>query len=216
MKLNKDSNPASLARVKARPANWEALFSQPTREEYSKFISDLFVNNKIDGDVVECGVGQGKSLKCFADYLPSTVKITGFDSFIGLPEVDKIDKHSSRIQKGHLSYDYEATQELFRQHDNVQLVRGFFDSTLSQYDGAKIGLLHLDCDIYSSYKTCLSQLYDKVVSGGIIMFDEYYREFWQYGKYAGAPVAIDEFLEGKNQEMKYYPSLGGKAYLIKH
>ena len=49
-------------------------------------------------------------------------------------------------------------------------------------------MLHLDCDLYESYKISLTNLYDKVVAGGIIMFDEYDDQRWP-----GARRAIDEF-----------------------
>ena len=140
----------------------------------------------------------------------------GFYSFEGFPEVSKIDKHNSRIKKGFLSkYTYDNALALFKEYTNVKLVKGFFEDTLGQYDGGGIAILHLDCDIYQSYRTCLNKLYDMVIDGGIIMFDEYYREYWTYGKYAGAPLAIDEFFEGKNQEMSYCPGLGGKTYMVK-
>jgi hypothetical protein len=71
--------------------------------------------------------------------------------------------------------------------------------------------VHLDCDIYESYKTCLDSLYDQVVPGGVILFDEYACPVWP-----GATRAVDEFFsdkpekpllcrdEGRPQKPKYY------------
>ena len=49
--------------------------------------------------------------------------------------------------------------------NQVHLIKGFFDETLHKYEG-KIALLHLDCDLYESYKISLEILYGKVSSGG--------------------------------------------------
>ena len=50
-----------------------------------------------------------------------------------------------------------------------------------------------------SYKECLNLLYDKVISGGSIIFDEYYSH-----KYPGARIAIDEFFKGKTGHFEKY------------
>jgi O-methyltransferase len=48
-------------------------------------------------------------------------------------------------------------------------------------------LLHIDGDWYESVKVCLDALYDRVVPGGIIQFDD-------YGYWKGARKAVDEFM----------------------
>lgn len=58
----------------------------------------------------------------------------------------------------------------------------------------KIAILRLDTDWYESSKYELEQMYDNVVDGGIIIFDDYF--FW-----AGQRKATDEFFESRN--LKY-------------
>ena len=72
-------------------------------------------------------------------------------------------------------------------------------------------LLHLDCDLYQSYKDSLEFLYPKVVRNGIIAFDEYVNEEWAF---PGAVKAINEFF-GENVKKIQKCSLTGKSYLIK-
>jgi len=55
----------------------------------------------------------------------------------------------------------------------------------------KIALLRLDTDWYESSKYELEQMYDNVVTGGIIIFDDYYH--WE-----GQRKATDEFFLSKN------------------
>lgn len=52
----------------------------------------------------------------------------------------------------------------------------------------KISILRLDTDWYESSKYELEQLYDNVVSGGVIIFDDYYH--WE-----GHKKAVDEFFK---------------------
>jgi hypothetical protein len=87
----------------------------------------------------------------------------------------------------------------------VRLVKDFFDKTLSSYEG-RIALLHLDGDLYESYKVSLEALYDKVVSGGIIMFDEYADPRW-----LGARKAIDEFFSTSRKWLPHTQNARGST-----
>ena len=53
-----------------------------------------------------------------------------------------------------------------------------------------IALLRLDGDWYESTKVCLDALYDNVVPGGIVIFDDYLT-------YEGCKKAVDEFFESR-------------------
>jgi hypothetical protein len=55
----------------------------------------------------------------------------------------------------------------------------------------KIAILRLDTDWYESSKYELEQMYDNVVTGGIIIFDDYY--LWD-----GQRRGTDEFFESRN------------------
>jgi len=96
---------------------------------------------------------------------------------------------------------------------HITLVKGFFDKSLSAYTGDEIALLHLDVDLYQSYKDSLIQLYDKVIPGGIIAFDEYMSTF-EYLNFPGARTAIDEFFADKKMKIIRDPVFG-KYYTVK-
>ena len=69
---------------------------------------------------------------------------------------------------------------------------GWFQNTLPQCEKEiqSIAILRLDGDWYASTKICLDYLYDKVVSGGIVIIDD-------YGAYDGCKRAVDEFLANR-------------------
>ncbi|GAB4243638.1 MAG: hypothetical protein OHK005_08110 [Candidatus Methylacidiphilales bacterium] len=69
---------------------------------------------------------------------------------------------------------------------------GHLPKTLPLLQESWFSFVHLDCDIYESYQTCLERLYPRMVPGGIILFDEYRSRVWP-----GATLAIDEFFSDK-------------------
>jgi hypothetical protein len=59
-------------------------------------------------------------------------------------------------------------------------------------DIREIALLHLDGDWYDSTRVCLEYLYPNVISGGVIVIND-------YGAYEGCRRAVDEFRERLSQ-----------------
>ena len=80
-----------------------------------------------------------------------------------------------------------------------------------------IALLHLDCDLYNSYKLCLERCWDYVNTGGVILFDEYHQNSLE--KFPGSKLAIDEFLISRgldpSEVIKCDNTINNQAYLIK-
>jgi len=174
----------------------------------------------VDGDIVECGVsiGHGALLfTLFSEYIGRPRTYFGFDSFEGFP--DPVDKDEVTPIKGKgfwanppdtvlkVLRDGRLGDELIR--ERIHLVKGWFDKTLPEF-GGDIALLHLDCDLYESYKLALENLYDKVQPGGVIMFDEYGDTRWP-----GATKAIDEFFSGKPETVQPHPKCTWKFHVIK-
>ena len=77
--------------------------------------------------------------------------------------------------------------------EKLHYIVGDVMNTLSNRAGIpeKIAILRLDTDWYESSKFELEQMYDNVVSGGVIIFDDYYH--WD-----GQRRATDDFFLSKN------------------
>ena len=186
--------------------------------KWSFYMYDLFMKIKdLDGDIVECGIGRAETFMVFAKLSEFYgKKLWGFDSFEGFPEITKNDICERNPQKGEWAYlcpndtinilKQTGASDEFIDKD-LKLVKGFFKDTLPKTELQKIALLHLDVDLYESYKECLENLYSKVVKGGIIMFDEYNHPKWPTAK-----IAIDKYLGDKLKEIQY-SELGNKYYL---
>jgi hypothetical protein len=174
----------------------------------------------IEGDIVECGVSLGHGalmFTLFSDYIGTPRTYYGFDSFEGFPDPVEKDETTPITGRGFWANPPDTVLKVLRDgrvgdaviRDRIHLVKGWFDETLPKYEG-RIALLHLDCDLYESYKLSLETLYDKVQPGGVIMFDEYGDSRWP-----GASKAIDEFFRGKPETVQPHPKCTWKYHIVK-
>ena len=183
----------------------------PLRTSHSQlalllYFKDMFdLVKDVEGDIVECGVGFGHSfyrLCCLAYYEGKDRKIIGFDSFQGFPEPTPEDISPRNSMKGEWNVGSIKTIEqliieggefsLTFYQNNVKLVNGFFEESLKKFDGRPIALLHLDVDLYQSYKVTLEHFWPFIQKGGVVLFDEY-KQPDVIKFFPGAPKAIDEF-----------------------
>lgn len=145
-----------------------------------------------EGLVLEFGVASGRTTNQIARAVAPT-KIYGFDGFTGLPE-----DWSPEFRCGAFK------QALPRVEPNVELVIGMFEETLPMFlerrDGQVVSFLHVDCDLYSSTKTIFEHLGTRIVSGTVIMFDEYFNyPGWRDHEYK----AFQEFVTSRSLEYSY-------------
>lgn len=185
-----------------------------------KYRRDFYTLNRIissiddfNGNVIECGTYKGCTLLGMANLLKKRgkidVKIYGLDSFEGFPDPTKEDACSDGTfhdvaWKGY--YKDASYSELVKRIDalgfsnQITLLKGFFEDTLPRLKNEKFKLVHLDCDLYQSYKTCLESLYDKVLPGGYFVFDDYLST----SVYPGAQRAVDEFFKDKPEKVQFF------------
>lgn len=158
----------------------------------------------LPGHVVECGVYKGASLIRFATFReilesPYSRKILGFDAFGKFPkQQDTLDASfiAKFEQEGGIGISIDELIKVFqyKSFSNIELIPGDILVTIPQYieehPELKISLLHIDVDVYQPSVVILNNLYDKVVKGGLVVFDD-------FGTVAGETRAIDEFFSGK-------------------
>ncbi|MEQ9424519.1 MAG: TylF/MycF/NovP-related O-methyltransferase [Cyclobacteriaceae bacterium] len=184
----------------------------------------------IPGDIIECGVSGGISFISFArlnniferglDHKEYR-KLYGFDSFEGLPRLtqeDKSDLVTNLEMKEGGFYDPLAYDDLIRfseKENNVFLIKGWFDQSIPNFKEKHphigIALLHIDCDLYESTKVVLTELWDHIVPGGVVVFDELYHK-----DFPGETKAFMEVLNGKGFDLKKSSIKPDKKYVIKY
>lgn len=168
----------------------------------------LAKSEHLSGDIAECGVFQGATLvpvTYMMDKFGDERQIYGFDSFEGFGSAAAIE--SEKDTTGHIDLETEMFQQtsvslikdklkLTRTNTkNLHLVKGYFENSLPAYSDHSYSFVHLDCDLASSYITCLEFFYPRMNKGGYILFDEYLDPI-----YTIATEAIDKFFEDKPEK----------------
>jgi len=128
-------------------------------------------DNAVSSTWAEFGVERGHSAFFLSHYLPDDGKFFLFDSFEGLPEDWALS--DDNIRPGNLW----ACQPPEFDDPRLIVVPGWFEDTLPHKAmTGPLGLVHIDCDLYSSTKTVLEWIDDQIVPGTVILFDE----LWGY------------------------------------
>uniref|UniRef100_UPI003C7BFC55 TylF/MycF/NovP-related O-methyltransferase n=1 Tax=unclassified Streptomyces TaxID=2593676 RepID=UPI003C7BFC55 len=172
------------------------------------------VRHGIPGDIVECGVWRGGSMQACAKTLLSLGETDRdlylFDTYEGMtPPTAEDLRRDGRPARELLDAQgkdrpiwavasLEDVQAGFERvpypKDRVHYVRGKVEDTLPERAPERISILRLDTDWYGSTKHELHHLYGRLVSGGVLLIDDY--GYWQ-----GSRQAVDEFLEETGEQL---------------
>lgn len=149
-------------------------------------------NTLLDGLYLEFGVYSATTINHISSQVPN-IQIYGFDSFEGLPE-----DWRAGFEKGVFAVD-----NLPKVNKNVTLIRGWFNESLPKFldnHPEQCAFIHVDCDLYSSATTVLDLLHNRIKSGTVIVFDEYFNyPGWQNGEFK----AFEEFCDKYSMKYEY-------------
>jgi hypothetical protein len=153
------------------------------------------------GDYLEFGVSHGTSLSIMHKVLKESkldqVRIFGFDSFEGMPEI------SAHEDKGHwkpgqFASPIEATTDYLTERGvdwkRTFLIKGWYSDTLTQalvdkHNIRKASFIMVDCDIYTSSIQALEFCKPFIKDTAIVFFDD-----WIDDRNFGEYKAWEEFL----------------------
>lgn len=179
--------------------------------------------NHIEGDIVECGVWKGGSIgACLLTLIKLNNydnKIWLYDTFEGMNEPTNFDldingnlaldrmqnedvEHSWLWAKAELDIVKENINSYEYPKENINYIKGIVEKTLlTNQIPNQIALLRLDTDWYESTKIELEILYPRLVSGGVLIIDD-------YGHWGGCRKAVDEYFSA----MDFKPFFGRIDY----
>jgi len=166
------------------------------------------VQNNIPGDFVECGVWAGGSTMLAAEtfqmFGETSRHLYLYDTFSGMtePTVEDFDRRFQKPvrqkweknQAGEVNnWCYIPLEEVQANinktgypFEQVHFIKGDILKTVPQTLPQQIALLRLDTDWYASTKHELEHMYPLLVSGGLLIIDD-------YGTFEGARKAVDEY-----------------------
>ncbi len=76
----------------------------------------------------------------------------------------------------------------------MHFVRGTYEKSLILND--PVAFAHIDCDWYESVKVCLERIEPKLVSGGILIIDDYYT-------WSGCSKAVDSYFHNRSDGFNF-------------
>lgn len=148
------------------------------------------------GDFAECGIYKGGTAFLIANTLKNKSiqdkQLHLFDTFAGMPAI------AAKDSSGHKRGDFKnvslnTVKDYLQMFPFVVFHPGFIPETFEPVEDRKFAFVHIDVDLYQTTKDCCCFFYDRMVSGGIMVFDDY--GFLKY-KFA-EKQAVDEFLSDK-------------------
>jgi len=181
--------PFTMTSIERQYALWEAV----------KYLDRI----QVPGTIVEVGVWKGGSAMlaglCSKQLGLSNRAIHLYDTFEGMTEPSEVDvdcdgRPGERLWRS----DYMKVSEE-EVKENLSLC-GCPEQTFFTHKGdireaysfpMWISLLRIDVDFYDSTLSALKRFWRYLVSGGVLILDD-------YGYWAGAKKAADEFFEGQN------------------
>ncbi len=166
--------------------------------ELYKKITDL------PGSIAEFGVYKATSLIRWLSLreifeTASTRKVFGFDAFGTFPTKDltsvksDLDFVKKFNESGGDGLSLEETDSLLKAKpfNNYELINGDVRDTVPKFlkknSAERFSLIHLDIDVYEPTVLVLNNLYERLVTGGLIVIDD-------YNTVEGATIAVDEFI----------------------
>jgi glycosyltransferase involved in cell wall biosynthesis len=177
----------------------------------------------IPGAIVECGVWRGGSMQAMAltllDMKVEDRDLHLYDTFEGMPEPTPEDRRRDGAAAAELLQSHARDSKLWAvaglddvkagmadtgyPPEHVHFHVGRVEETIPEGAPEQIALLRLDTDWYQSTLHELEHLYDRVPSGGVVVFDDY--DYWE-----GARQAVDEFLERRGLPLLLAPMGSGR------
>ena len=154
-------------------------------DEFKTIFKHYSERSKVEGDVVECGVWRG-GFSIFLSYIFQDKNIWVCDSYEGFQPLETA-KHQYDKERhtptythnavGPLGISLEEVQSHFKTYglgdeERIKFLKGFVKDTLPNSGIKKVALLRIDVDAYSATLETLEALYDKVQTGGYIIFDD--------------------------------------------
>lgn len=165
--------------------------------------------SKLAGDFVDCGVNTGFCARAIVNYVNFKElhkKYYLMDTFSGMDARYSSDYEMKRDHK--LGYKnrtdlYEQVKKTFEDF-NVEIIKGAIPDTLPLANPEKVSFLSIDMNCVKPEIDALNYFWPKIVSGGIIVLDDY--------GYPGAidqKLAHDKFAESKGVLVLSLPTSQG-------
>jgi len=201
--------------------SWSDNFFKQCRHYTLQKLLNKVLQAELDGNIAECGCWKGTSAYQIASIMKrnGTSKILHiFDSFEdGLSDkmpqdnnvrVNQSIKEIKDEKEIFISIENEVKENLSG-FDFIKYYPGWIPERFGEVDTFVFSFVHIDVDLYDPTKQSLEFFFERMVTGGIIVVDDY-----GYTQFPGAKIAVDEFVI-RNPGILFLDSPIGGCFLVK-
>lgn len=175
------------------------------RRQNLVFIIKELDRQKIEGDILECGVFKGFSSWILLKSTTMQRTFHGVDTFVGLSTPSTFD--GTHWKLGDLSSPISETMNnLSEFHERIVLYKGEIPKVFSQFETLvpRFAIIHIDVDLYEPTKFSLEFGWSHLVPGGVLFCDDY-----GFSTCPGATKAVNDFIGSTSGiELVNYPTGG--------
>lgn len=214
--------------------NYNNLIFSSETNIFFKMVMRISIFDRIKhlhGDIVECGVFKGSGMMLWLKLLymntPHDIrKVIGFDFFdksfadnlendVDRKGMNQVFTRCNNLLDSDISVSGITTKFINAgiSPDKFELIQGDLSITTNNYiadrPGFRISLIYLDVDLEEPTYDALCNLWDRVVIGGIVVFDEYAYHIWSESN------GVDRFVKEHNLVLHKTDIKSPTAYIVK-
>jgi O-methyltransferase len=165
----------------------------------------------LDGDFIECGVNKGGNARMIIEYLGDENKARAFyllDTFQGFSEELLLPEEKRNIVgRHHYPNCLQEVRATFAPYSNVHIIPGVVPGTLVKIQAQRIAFLSIDMNCVVPEIQAATQLWDRVVPGGVIILDDY-----GFSQHYLQKKAFDQFAHSKGIRVLSLPTGQGLMF----
>jgi hypothetical protein len=206
MKDLTDKKNFRLTQFEYEGANYQQIIHELSWRHYIVFNSVLLASKNAsqkEVNLAECGVCDGLTIY----FAVKACELLNMDKKIYLYDAwENLEKDNLRFKYDYLNIDI-TKKNLINFNKDLIFNKGFIPSIFQKAENpTQINWLHIDLNSSEATKSSLDFFFDKLVSGGVILFDD-------YGGFRDTRKIVDEFFKSKNGHFTNYPT--GQGIFIK-
>lgn len=176
--------------------------------------------SSLEGDFVECGVNRGFQASAIMEALSWNKLDKNYyliDTYEGIDlalvtEEEKnsgiAEKNAKLLQNGFYTAEVESVIDNFKEWPTAKIVVGSIPEILPTVPATRVCYLHIDLNCAQPEVDAISFFWDKLVTGGVVLLDDYGGFGFEHQK-----MAMDEFAKQNGLSIASLPT--GQGIIIK-
>ncbi|MCU0321277.1 MAG: TylF/MycF family methyltransferase [Chitinophagaceae bacterium] len=205
------------------PTDSSLFISKPRNQQSERLVTyyELYKLIKhLNGSILKCGITHDEAFSYFSFF--KQINQYGHQPMVAFeknPSLFEVTKHNNKeegiaVKNIHTKQVGAAQQNLIEKGitEKIEFVPGLLNNSIPEYliqnPELKIALLTIDIDDFESTLTAMQYFYPRIVSGGILIMNNYYKK-------SAENMAIQEYFVGHDIIIRHFSLEKGPHYIVK-